>query len=65
MSKDIAEAWDETKPRGRPKHKALMLRNKPRPASSSWSASSIEDLQGEGETKKYERKRFYPKDHKF
>ena len=70
-SKDIAEAWEEARPHSRPKRKTTKTtkttkpRNKPRSPSSSSSALSIEDLQEEGETKKYGRKRFYPKDHKF
>ena len=51
-------------PPGRLKYKATKPRNKPRSPLSSSSVSSA-NMQLEGETKQYERKRFFPNDHKF
>ena len=53
-TKDISEAWDEVKSRGRARNKPTKPSRKPR--------SSLELQQG-GETKYFERKRFAPKDH--
>ena len=64
-SKNIAEAWKDVETRGRTKVKTKKPRHKPRYTSSSSSASSSSSLQREGDTKKFARRRFYPKDHKF
>ena len=60
-TKDIFEAWDEVKTRGRAKSKPTKPSHKPRSLSLSLSRG----LQKECETKYFERKRFTPKDHKF
>ena len=64
-SREIAEAWEEVKPRGRPTRKPAkpVKPTKPRVRSTSSSSSATET--SEGETKQYERKRFAQKDHKF
>ena len=59
-TKDISEAWDEVKTRGRARNKRSNPSRKPRSPSSS-----SPELQQEGETKYFERKQFAPKDHKF
>ena len=64
-TKDIAEAWSEVKDRSRQKHKPAKLL-KPRPrrqkSNSSSDSSSSDSLEEKGDTKRFARKRFFPKD---
>ena len=58
-TKNVAEVWDEVKPRGRAKKKPTKPCRKPRSTSSSSSSSSSSSTeQKESETKYFERKRF-------
>ena len=66
-TKDIADAWGEVKDRSRQKHKpAKPLKPRPRRQKSSSSAdsSSSDALEEKGDTKRFARKRFFPKDFK-
>ena len=66
-TKDIGEVWSEVKSHGRPGDKTKKPKKtvKPRAASSSSSSDGLSagSLEREGETKKFARKKFYPKDH--
>ena len=64
-TRDIEEAWNEVKPRGRPAHKPTKPGKKLRARSVSSSSSESATEGKEGDTKYFERKRFAPKDHKF
>ena len=65
-TKDSGEAWSEVKSCGREKHKTT----KPKKMTKTWAASTSSDsssagsLEREGETKKFARKKFFPKDYK-
>ena len=66
-TKDIADAWSEVKSRGRPKHKPakpLKLRSRRHKSSSSSDSSSTASRESQGDTKRFARKRFFPKDFK-
>ena len=66
-TKDIADAWSEVKSRGRPKHKPakpLKPRSRGRKSSSSSDSSSTASMESQGDTKRFARKRFFPKDFK-
>ena len=66
-TKDIAEAWSEVKDRSRQKHKpAKPLKPRPRRqrSSSSSDSSSSDSLEEKGDTRRFARKRFFPKDFK-
>ena len=66
-TKDIAEAWSEVKDRSRQKHKpAKPLKPRPRrqKSDSSTDSSSSDSLEQKGETKRFARKKFFPKDFK-
>ena len=66
-TKDIADAWSEVKDRSRQKHKpAKPLKPRPRcqKSSSSSDSSSSDSLEEKGDTKRFARKRFFPKDFK-
>ena len=66
-TKDIADAWSEVKDCSRQKHKpAKPLKPRPRRQKSSSSAdsSSSDSLEEKGDTKRFARKRFFPKDFK-
>ena len=66
-TKDIADAWSEVKDRSRQKHKpAKTLKPRPRrqKSSSSSDSSSSDSLEEKGDTKRFARKRFFPKDFK-
>ena len=66
-TKDIAEAWSEVKDRSRQKHKpAKPLKPRPRRqrSTSSSDSSSSDSLEEKGDTKRFARKRFFPKDFK-
>ena len=66
-TKDIADAWSEVRGRGRPKHKPVKLLKpsaRHRKSSSSSDSSSTASLEREGDTKRFARKRFFPKDFK-
>ena len=66
-TKDIADAWSEVKDRSRQKHKPTKPL-KPRPrrqkSSSLSDSSSFDSLEEKGDTKRFARKRFFPKDFK-
>ena len=66
-TKDIADAWSEVKDRSRQKHKpAKGLKRGPRrqKSNSSSDSSSSNSLEQKGETKRFARKKFFPKDFK-
>ena len=66
-TKNIADAWSEIKGRGRPKHKPakpLKPRSRRHKSSSSSDSSSSASLESQGDTKRFARKRFFPKDFK-
>ena len=66
-TKDIADAWSEVKGCGRPKHKPvkpLKPSTRHRKSSSSSDSSSTASLEREGDTKRFARKRFFPKNFK-
>ena len=66
-TKDIAEAWSEVKDRSRQKHKpAKPLKPRPRrqKSNSSSDSSSSDSWEEKGDTKRFARKRFFPKDFK-
>ena len=66
-TKDIADAWSEVKDRSRQKHKpAKPLKPRPRcqKSNSSSDSSSSDSLEEKGDTKRFVRKRFFPKDFK-
>ena len=66
-TKDIADAWSEVKDRSRQKHKpAKPLKPRPRrqKSNSSSDSSSSDSLEQKGETKRFARKKFFPKDFK-
>ena len=66
-TKDIADAWSEVKDRSRQKHKPTKPL-KPRPrrqkSNSSTDSSSSDSLEEKGDTKRFARRRFFPKDFK-
>ena len=64
-TKDIADTWSEVRGRGRPKHKPvkpLKLSARHCKNSSSSDSSLTASLEREGDTKRFARKRFFPKD---
>ena len=66
-AKDIANAWSEVKGRGRAKDKPakpLKPRSRQYKSSSSSDSSSSDSLEAKGDTKRFARKRFFPKDFK-
>ena len=66
-TKDIADPWSEVRGRGRPKHKPVKpVKPSARhcKSSSSSDSSSTASLEIEGDTKRFARKRFFPKDFK-
>ena len=66
-TKDIADAWSEVKGRGRAKDKpAKPLKPRPRrqKSNSSSDSSSSDSLEEKGDTKRFARKRYFPKDFK-
>ena len=66
-TKDIADAWSELKNRSRQKHKPakpLKPRSRRQKSSSSSDSGSSDSLEQKGETKRFARKRFFPKDFK-
>ena len=66
-TKDIADAWSEVRGRGRPKHKPvkpMKPRARHHKSSSSSDSSSTTSLETEGDTKRFARKKFFPKDFK-
>ena len=66
-TKDIAEAWSEVKDRSRQKHKPakpLKPRSRRQKSTSSSDSSSSDSLEEKGDTKRFARKRFFPKDFK-
>ena len=66
-TKDIADAWSEVKDRSRQKHKpAKPLKPRPRrqKSSSSSDSSSSDSWEEKGDTRRFARKRFFPKDFK-
>ena len=64
-TKDIAGALSEVKDRSRQKHKpAKPLKPRPRRQHSSSDSSSSDSWEEKGDTKRFARKRFFPKDFK-
>ena len=66
-TKDIADAWGEVKDRSRQKlkpAKPLKPRSRRQKSNSSSDSSSSDSLEEKGDTKRFARKRFFPKDFK-
>ena len=66
-TKDIADAWSEVKGRGRAKDKPtkpLKPRSRRHKSISLSDSSSSDSLEEKGDTKRFARKRFFPKDFK-
>ena len=66
-TKDISHVWNEVKGGGRPRHKPvkpMKPNSRHRKSSSSSDDSSTASLERRGDTKRFARKRFFPKDNK-